>query len=387
MEQTLQRPDSVHQQSPRQTMRLQPWIHSFWFDGLFFLGPAFLPVLAVFLFQLYAQSAISPMQWFFLVVGVDVAHVHSTLYRTYFDPDERKRRGTLLFLIPLFSWLGGALLHSLGSAYFWTVLAYFAVFHFIRQQYGFMMMYSSKGNFAPAPTAPDTKLIDLAAIYAITIYPIVFWHSHLPRSFSWMIEGDFLVGLPGWVEVVARVVLGVVILAYLWQELRFFLVARWLNIPKNLWLLGTGLVWFSGIVFFDSDVSFTLTNVVAHGIPYLALVWLFGARKWRDLSASRSSLHISKIFRLRYIPIFLGFLFLVAYFEEGFWDAYVWRDYANFFPWLKDIDVVTDPDILNWFVPLLAVPQLTHYILDGFIWKIRNNDLAHLDISGNTVRI
>ncbi len=24
-----------------------------------------------------------------------------------------------------------------------------------------------------------------------------------------------------------------------------------------------------------------------------------------------------------------------------------------------------------WLVPLLAVPQLTHYVLDGFIWKRR----------------
>jgi hypothetical protein len=24
-------------------------------------------------------------------------------------------------------------------------------------------------------------------------------------------------------------------------------------------------------------------------------------------------------------------------------------------------------------VPLLAVPQLTHYILDGFVWRRKNN--------------
>jgi hypothetical protein len=34
-------------------------------------------------------------------------------------------------------------------------------------------------------------------------------------------------------------------------------------------------------------------------------------------------------------------------------------------------------DLSEWkmyLVPLLAVPQLTHYILDGFIWKRKNNE-------------
>ena len=29
---------------------------------------------------------------------------------------------------------------------------------------------------------------------------------------------------------------------------------------------------------------------------------------------------------------------------------------------------------LSFLVPLLALPQITHYILDGFIWKIRHDD-------------
>jgi hypothetical protein len=30
-------------------------------------------------------------------------------------------------------------------------------------------------------------------------------------------------------------------------------------------------------------------------------------------------------------------------------------------------------------VPLLALPQLTHYVLDGFVWKRKNNpDFARL---------
>ncbi len=44
-------------------------------------------------------------------------------------------------MAPLLGWLAFVALYSLGSMVFWRVLAYLAVFHFIRQQYGFMMIY------------------------------------------------------------------------------------------------------------------------------------------------------------------------------------------------------------------------------------------------------
>jgi hypothetical protein len=30
----------------------------------------------------------------------------------------------------------------------------------------------------------------------------------------------------------------------------------------------------------------------------------------------------------------------------------------------------------NVLVPLLAVPQITHYVLDGFLWRRRSNPTA-----------
>jgi hypothetical protein len=32
---------------------------------------------------------------------------------------------------------------------------------------------------------------------------------------------------------------------------------------------------------------------------------------------------------------------------------------------------VAEPALLMWLVPLLALPQSTHYVLDGFIWRRR----------------
>jgi hypothetical protein len=60
-----------------------------------------------------------------------------------------------------------------------------------------------------------------------------------------------------------------------------------------------------------------------------------------------------------------------AYFEEGIWDALVWRDHGMFYGWLSWVPKLTEPAVLSVVVPLLALPQATHYVLDGFIWKVR----------------
>jgi hypothetical protein len=59
---------------------------------------------------------------------------------------------------------------------------------------------------------------------------------------------------------------------------------------------------------------------------------------------------------------FIVFLFAIAFFEEYVWEIFVWNEQFSF----------RGSDFSNWqflLVPLLTVPQFTHYILDGFIWK------------------
>jgi hypothetical protein len=79
-----------------------------------------------------------------LIVFIDVAHVYATLYKTYFNKNGRKYFRKQLYYVPLFCFGLGLFLYSLGYQIFWSVLAYVAVFHFIRQQYGFMRLYAKK---------------------------------------------------------------------------------------------------------------------------------------------------------------------------------------------------------------------------------------------------
>ena len=137
--------------------------------------------------------------WIGAILMIDVAHVYSTGFRVYFDLPELKRRPWLYGLTPLLAFLVGMAIYSEGEATFWRLLAYLAVFHFVRQQYGWVALYRSRAG----ETGRVGFWIDTVAIYMATLYPLIHWHSNLPRKFWWFLEGDFQ-QLPAVVETDCR---------------------------------------------------------------------------------------------------------------------------------------------------------------------------------------
>jgi hypothetical protein len=347
---------------------LRPWIYSGWFDLATILLPPFLILAALFCFQdnlLFDE--LNPILWLLLIVGVDVSHVYSTLYRTYFDPEARAKYKSYLWTVPLICFIISIILHSLGVMVFWTVMAYVAVFHFIRQQYGFLRIYSRNEVHTKW-----SKRLDGIIIYGCTLLPILYWHFSTPRHFNWFVEGDFFVSpQPVFTHFI------------LW--LYFLLIGSWVavmifravksnefNIPKNLFVFSTLVSWYFGIVYFDNDIAFTALNVVSHGIPYMALVWVYGKKH----SNGQSVFGWRRwLYTLAGLPVFVGFIALVGYFEEGMWDALIWRDHAALFQWSYFLPKVDSELTATIVVAILALPQLTHYVLDGFIWKVSKTEV------------
>jgi hypothetical protein len=68
--------------------------------------------------------------------------------------------------------------------------------------------------------------------------------------------------------------------------------------------------------------------------------------------------------------LFIGTIITLSYFEEGLWDSLIWRDHEELFSIFNSLPQVSNHWMLSVLVPLLALPQITHYILDGFIWRI-----------------
>jgi hypothetical protein len=255
-------------------------------------------------------------------------------------------------------------LYSEGEMLFWRVLAYLAVFHFVRQQYGWVALYRAKGGEHDR----TGRWIDNVTIYLATIYPLVYWHANLPRRFWWFQANDWQIA-PGTLlaetlvtaERVLQPIYWTALIVYAGKALHQWVVVGRPNPGKDIVVATTVFCWYLGIVWFNSDYAFTVTNVIIHGVPYFALVFWY----WRlreptgQQSAGRTA---------GWLVLFLAALWLLAYVEELFWHRGVWGDRINVFgqPW----------DIGDWrtiLVPLLAVPQVTHYVLDGFIWRRKSN--------------
>lgn len=334
------------------------WLFSAPIDLSVFLGSA---ILSLALLAVGWQFGIlhdeSPdWTWISAVLLIDVAHVWSTSFRVYFDAEEFKRRFWLYTLVPVFGYAVGVALYSEGELIFWKALATIAVFHFIRQQYGWVNLYRAKLR----EKSKITRWIDVAAIYLATVYPLAFWMTSLPRNFNWFVENDFFV-LPQIVEKVLFPIYVLALTTYFGKSVYLYFKVGFLNIGKDIVVVTTAICWYVGIVALNSDYAFTVTNVIIHGVPYFALIYFYA--KSRRETAGRFYQKLSSNW-----IIFLATLWALAYIEELVWNRGVWHERSWMFGANWNLN-----EWKTYLVPLLAVPQLTHYILDGFVWRRKNN--------------
>lgn len=343
-----------------------PWIYSPKFDLAAIIGPpiAVTAVVLAFGHRIAQMGDTPPWLWIFLVLGIDVAHVYSSLFRTYFDRDEFQKRRSLYVAVPILVWGAGVALYAFaGPVFFWTVVAYAAIYHFVRQQYGFMMLYR---RGAP-PTGWDYR-IDQAAIYLATIYPLVYWHTY-GRNFQWF-DSFEVYRIPSvWPELAVRALYIAALATFASKEFLKWRRDGVVNLGKDLLLAATAAAWGTAIILYNADLTFTLINIVAHGVPYMALVWIWQYRKTANpnLAPDTALNPILKLFKLRYVPIYIVALMAIAYFEEGIWDWFIWKEHANIF---GGLNVSASATALVLLVPLLTMPQVTHYVLDAFIWRV-----------------
>lgn len=334
------------------------WLASPSYDFGFFVLPGLVSALAAAIwFGLSgAQAEDSLALWIGGVLLVDVAHVYASLYRTYFDAEARRLHGARLWWIPaLVAWLG-FLAHLESPRLFWGCLAYIAVFHFIKQHIGFALLYVKAGKEAQV----EDRWVRIT-LWTVTLAPVLAWHARLPRQFSWFTATDFITGFPQEVATFALWLQLPVLMVLCWR--RYQLARRGkANIMVPLLVLTPALTWNMGIVWFDDDRVFTITNIFVHGIPYLALVWLAGGK-------SQSAKLLPRCLRNRWLVVaaaFYGLLAIFAFMEEGLWDQLVWHEHELVF---GDWGIRLDSWTTALAVALLTLPQGTHYILDRFIWR------------------
>ncbi|MEZ4226918.1 MAG: hypothetical protein R3B13_38610 [Polyangiaceae bacterium] len=342
--------------------RFGPWLFGARLDLALFGGSA---LLALGLVLGARVSGLSPgplpeWAWIVCVLGVDVAHVWSTLFRTYLDGEELRRHPARYGLLPVAVYLLGVLAYQHGAMTFWRILAYVAVFHFVRQQVGWVAVYRAR---AGGGSRAD-RIVDDAAVYAATLYPILYWHAHLAESrIAWFMPGDFvdatsalLPWLPG-----AQALWALALAAFAIRQVAAYFRTRVFPVGKTLVVATTAATWYVGIVAANNDFDFTVTNVLVHGIPYVGLLWVYARERGRVAPRRLGSQIVAGG-----VGAFLLLLLILAFVEELAWDRWVWHERQWLF---GGEEGGSDPSALTWLIPLLSVPQATHYALDGILWR------------------
>lgn len=182
----------------------------------------------------------------------------------------------------------------------------------------------------------------------------------MPRNFEWFVQNDFF-SLPTLADTIVFPLYVLALAAYLAKSVYQYAAAGFSNIGKDIVVATTAVCWYVGIVAFNSDYAFTVTNVIIHGVPYFALIYFYARMRRESAGPAYRILSANWL-------VFLATLWALAYIEELFWHRGVWHERQWLFG--PDWDIAA---IKAYVVPLLAVPQLTHYVLDGFIWRRKNN--------------
>ena len=118
------------------------------------------------------------------------------------------------------------------------------------------------------------------------------------------------------------------------------------------------------IVATNSDFDFTVTNVIVHGVPYVVLLYVYARRRAPHAPDTLGSQIIAAG-----LGGFLTLLAVIAFLEELCWSRLVWHDHGWLF---GESEVDLGRGALAFVVPLLTLPQVTHYVLDGMLWRRRD---------------
>lgn len=346
------------------------------FDSFFFFSPFVATYIFVKICELYFPAIIYPENspvWFFVFAIVfDVGHVWWTLYRGYLQNHIFSKHWRLLIGVPIFSVITLAILTSIKVPWYdpfyvpLAFLAYIAVFHFIKQQVWFVLLYGKMDENLDTMEYISRK-IDTIITWVVTGFPFLYWIMHYETvSLTWFTPWEYIF-LSSIVPKTELIWIIYVIWCILYIIFQILLIFRWVqpNPLKYLYIIGTAYIWYNGMVTYNSIIIFWFGNILLHGLNYYGII--IGST-YHNSNYGKLIQSIKKSWILYFSMIIICSLILFGYIEEFFWNQFIWREktiiFSDFF-----YNIWYNQSILILIVSILGSIQLTHYILDRYIWR------------------
>ena len=288
----------------------------------------------------------------------DETHGFATISRTYFDADERARRGRWLWMSLAFFFAIGPVMIVLGLGD-WLELAteLWGYYHIYRQHYGFMMIYKAKNrDFDPVDMRLDKIFFTAAFYYPFIVYPFhdkeaaeLLPFPILPRPAA-VIQGVLLF---------AMIFITLVYLARQIQKTRLGLALNW---PKQVLFAAAipinYLLFRSGMPLLGVYAAVT----IFHNIQYHRLVWFYNQNKYGRETSQARRFGLATLVNSRWLAYIAVAAFYAAIFDVV--PRFVLR------PRIGPGDAGLRNQLIFSF---FAAPGLLHYWIDGHIWKVRKD--------------
>ncbi len=328
------------------------WLISAREDLVWFIGSV---VTSYALFALYVWGWVPlvPMvaAWAILI---DAPHVFATFSRTYFDREERRSRGKLLWWSLLFFAVGpAAVLAGVGFLFFFLA-ALWAYYHLVKQHYGFMVLYKKKN----ADLDAADNLLDRAFLLLAFTYPFVWFVAHDEEALK-----RVPLSLHAWLGALESALLALTVLAavaWVGRQAQRAFSGLPLDVPK--YLLLAAAVPMHWVVLLTpmphKPIAIVAMLTVYHNLQYHRLVW-FHNRKYARGGECRERHGAAEFISRRLLNyVVLGLLF-------GVWYQ-VPRQYVNH-------AAESEAFLTQLASGFLWGYALLHYYLDSKIWRVRRD--------------
>jgi len=330
------------------------WLRSSRFDLSFIIGVAVAALASGALVVVWPNL-------FFVVLMLDLwllgyHHVVSTFTRLAFDSESFREHRFLVLGLPWLVIAATALAaYVVGPWALATTYLYWQWFHYTRQSYGIMRMYSRK--VGTLTSADDT--VNLWFLYMLPFLGIVFRSFQSPTAF---------LGLPIKCIPIPSSLLwmtaGGTAITTVWWLAHQLISWRRGTMPNVLvmYLLSHAAVFSVGYLLIDSIDHGWLVINIWHNAQYILIVWLYNTNRFkRGFDPDHPFLSVlSQARPLNAVTYFLTCLFIstIAY---------------------QVIIYTTDVSGVEAVVPMALILYQTinfhHYIVDGLIWKVRKKKL------------
>jgi hypothetical protein len=320
----------------------EPWIISRGQDLTWFICSSLVSYAVLALMA--AGFPLTPLFVIWLV-GIDGPHVLATVTRTYFDSVERRKLGSLLWVVLPAMAIGPMLVAAGAESVFYVLALTWLHYHIAKQHFGFVMLYKHKARERDR----TDFVLDRWFLLASLMLPFARFaaRTFYPNLLAWPpahhLEIFLLAGYGGLAG------------AFLLRQLHKWKNGTPLNRPKLMLLAAVvPLQWLAfGYATANAADGIVRAGIVVglfHSFQYHRLMWFHNRNRYSEPEAE-NTVGLAAILARRAVYYFAAAVLLnlcLSILPGSFSPS----------PYLK---------AALWGIPF------THYILDSVIWRVRGN--------------